>query len=218
MAHRSEQLKLPFRNPRRVLLLVDSIELSKWLKAASRDVTGTSGRWLDVWKLGETLLRSIPGRHALIEAIYFVERREAPSHLRNGSRFTDTYLRCLQSTDVEVAYTNPRSMCRHIWALGADRLSQDRCDVVAVLSNPDKYGRWPLESVVRAGRKREVVSRVRGQVLFFVPYPLEALRPHTAAGVKYRYFPLTRKHFVRSQLQSPYRLRSGELVSKPPRW
>jgi uncharacterized LabA/DUF88 family protein len=210
----------------RVTFIIDGFNLYHSVREASRDLKGSSTRWLDIKKLCSSYIYLF-GKTAVLQEVHYFSALAKHLEARDPdiTRRHRDFIRCLEATGVmaEINRFKKKSMTCHSCKHKFNRYEEKETDVALAIKLLELFvtdssdiavlvtGDTDLAPAVRTARKLFASKKV----VFAFPYKrknqeLAKLAPGS--------FEINKEQYVKYQLPDPYVLPDGSKIFKPSKW
>ncbi|MBI3450397.1 MAG: NYN domain-containing protein [Acidobacteria bacterium] len=205
---------------------MDGFNVYHSLREASRDLSGTGTRWLDLRALLASYLPAIGGGATLESVHYFsalathIDARKPGVSARHRS-----YITCLESTGVKVELGRFKSKDVHCRTCGTTTVHHEEkeTDVAISVRLFDLFQRDAADKVVLVTGDTDLAPAVRlasqlfkfKEVCFAFPYRRKNSELEKLVA---RSFRVSSHAYARHQYPDPVVLQDGTRVDKPPGW
>lgn len=211
----------------RVSFLIDGFNLYHSLRAAAKELTGTSVKWLNIKALCQSYLYLF-GREARLEEIYYFSALATHLEANNPdvTRRHKSFVRCLQETGITVELNRFKKKsfhcpsCQHSFNRYEEKETDvaialkvlelfftDRCDTIVLIS-----GDTDLAPVVKMASHYFSENKT---VLFGFPYKR---KNKELAKLAPRSFEIRKEQYAKYQLANPFTCQDGIQITKPQNW
>jgi uncharacterized LabA/DUF88 family protein len=210
----------------RTVFLIDGFNLYHSVREASRDLRGASTKWLDIASLCKSYLYLI-GNNAQVTGIHYFSAlaRHLEASNPDVTKRHQAFIRCLEATGITCqlnrfkAKTINCPYCRRDFL----RHEEKETDVAISIKLIELFHRDECDTIVLLTGDTDIAPAVRTSLILFPDKEIWFAFPykrtnHELKKLVNRSIKISKDHYTRYQLPSPFTLPDGTQITKPSRW